>query len=89
MSQETGTKTSALGRGRPRPQEAIERDAMILSCLKDNGPQTRNTLRDGLGLSDSITYLSLSRLRRQGLVKLCQGAAGDRQWSADVNGPCP
>ncbi len=89
MSQETGTKTNALGRGRPRPQEAIERDAMVLNYLRRHGPATRNTLRDTLELSDSITYLSLSRLRRQGLVKLCQGAAGDRQWSADVDGPCP
>lgn len=86
MSQETETK---LGRGRPRPQEAIQRDEMILHCLQDNGPLTRNQLRDGLGLEPTIVYLSLSRLRREGKVKLCQGTAGNRVWSTDVSGPCP
>ena len=86
MSQETEVK---LGRGRPRPEEAIQRDAMIRACLADLGPLTRNQLRDATGLTGTIVYLSLSRLRREGKVKLCQGTAGNRVWSTDVSGPCP
>lgn len=85
MPQETESRRS---RGRPRPEEAIERDTSVLALLK-KGPLTRNELRDGLGLTDSITYLSLARLRREGLVKLCQGPAAERLWSVDVDGPCP
>jgi hypothetical protein len=85
MSQETEVK---LGRGRPRPEEAIQRDASVLKLLK-SGPLTRNQLRDATGLTGTIVYLSLSRLRREGKVKLCQGTAGNRVWSTDVSGPCP
>ncbi len=85
MSQETGIRR---GRGRPRPAEAIERDTSVLSLLK-TGPLTRNQLCKATGLHTSIVYLSLSRLRRQGLVKLCQGPAADRMWSVDVDEPCP
>lgn len=87
MPQETENRQSR-NRGRPRPEEAIRRDTSVLALLK-KGPLTRNELRDGLGLTDSITYLSLARLRRQGLVKLCQGPAAERLWSVDVDGPCP
>lgn len=86
MSQET--QTEYQGRGRPRPEEAIQRDESVLELLK-SGPLTRNQLRDATGLAPTIVYLSLSRLRRQGRVKLCQGAAGNRVWSTDVDGPCP
>lgn len=85
MSQETQAYS---GRGRPRPAEAIERDAAILSALHDQ-PMTRNELCELTGLRTSIVYLSLSRLRRQGKTRLCQGRAGDRLWTTDVGGPCP
>lgn len=76
------------GRGRPRTVEAIERDELILSVLRRQ-PQTRNQICEITGLHTSIVYLSLSRLRRQGLTKLCQGRAGERLWSTEVDGPCP
>lgn len=75
-------------RGRPRPAEAIQRDEWILNTL-DGGPLTRNQLCKVTGLATSIVYLSLSRLRRRGLVKLCQGPSAERLWTADVDGPCP
>lgn len=75
-------------RGRPRPSEAVKRDGVILALLKKE-PLTRNQLCARTGLATSIVYLSLDRLRRQGLVKLCQGPVADRLWSADVDAPCP
>ena len=75
-------------RGRPRPSEAVRRDETVLSLLK-SAPHTRNQICQATGLATSIVYLSLDRLRRQGLVKLCQGPAADRLWSTDVDGPCP
>jgi hypothetical protein len=85
MSQETEVK---LGRGRPRPEGTKQRDKSMLKLLR-SGPLTRNQLRDATGLTGTIVYLSLSRLRREGKVKLCQGTAGNRVWSTDVSGPCP
>lgn len=77
MSQAVETKPP---RGRPRPQEAIQRDEQILSLLKD-GSKTRNELCELTGMDTSLMYLSLSRLRRQGRVKLAEGSPGKRQWS--------
>lgn len=77
MSQTTETKR---GRGRPRPMEAVQRDAQVLALLRDQ-PLTRNEICELTGLHTSIVYLSLSRLRRQGKVSLGDGAAGKRPWS--------
>ena len=57
-------------RGRPRPEETIERDNQILNLLKLNPDGlTRNDIADTIGLNKSRTYLSLDRLRRQGLAQ--------------------
>lgn len=58
-------------RGRPRPQETIDRDIRILKHLRSEGARTRNQLAEDLGLSKTKTYLALDRLRRQGLVRTC------------------
>lgn len=77
-------------RGRPRPQETIERDAAVLAQLKLNGAQTRNQLSESLGLSKTVTYLALNRLRDQGQVRICAGQGGpDVLWTTEVNQPCP
>lgn len=56
-------------RGRPRPAETIERDRTILKMLRDNPDGLlRNDIAERMGLNKSRTYLSLDRLRRQGLV---------------------
>lgn len=69
--------TDKRPRGRPRPQETIERDQKILSLLRDLGPRTRNTIAEDLGLSVTIVYLSLDRLRREDKVQI----------RPDTNGP--
>ncbi len=78
-------------RGRPRPQETIERDARILKYLREHGPRTRNDLADALGEERSKTWLSLDRLRADGKVRICTSAAGgnDMLWTTDVGAPCP
>lgn len=77
-------------RGRPRPQETIERDERILSYLKTSGPKSRNQLSEELGLDKTITYLSLDRLRRDGKVRTCADTAGPSTlWSSDMEAPCP
>lgn len=58
------------GRGRPRPQATIDRDSQILEILQRSGmPVGRKPLADMLGVNVNIVYLSLTRLRRDGLVK--------------------
>lgn len=73
--------------GRPRPQETIDRDKMILRLLGE-GPKSRNRLIQDTGLKPSLVWLSLDRLRRAGEIKLCQGI-GERVWTSNVNKPCP
>ena len=70
-----------LPRGRPRPAETIARDEQILALLKANpAGMTRNDIAEEMGLNTSRAYLSLDRLRRQGLAKKSQpeGSAADK-----------
>lgn len=76
-------------RGRPRPQETIERDNRILKYLKENGPQTRNVLADVLGEDRSKTWLALNRLQGQKLVRPCVAKGSDMLWTTEVSEPCP
>jgi transposase len=56
-------------RGRPRPAETIARDEQILAMLRENPDGlARNDIAEAMGLNKSVTYLSLDRLRRQGLA---------------------
>lgn len=83
------TDTDRPRRGRPRPADSIERDDRILGFLTEAGPQTRNQIAEMLGVSRSLTYLALDRLRQQGTVKRCLRGDGSSVWSADVKEPCP
>lgn len=78
-------------RGRPRPPETIARDEAVLALLRTAADGlTRNEIADRLGEGKSKTWLSLDRLRRDNLVKLCAGTAGpDAVWTAEVGAPCP
>jgi uncharacterized membrane protein len=78
-------------RGRPRPQETIERDNKILKYLRENGARTRNDLAEVLGEERSKVWLALDRLRSQGLVRMCASASPgpDMLWTAEVDTPCP
>jgi predicted RNA polymerase sigma factor len=56
-------------RGRPRPAETIERDQKILALLKDHPTGLpRNEIAELMGIDRVKTYLSLDRLRKQGLA---------------------
>lgn len=78
-------------RGRPRPQETIDRDRRILEHLKESGPLTRNQIADALGEERSKTWLSLNRLRKEDLVRTCtaKGGGADMLWTTEVRKPCP
>lgn len=77
-------------RGRPRPQETIDRDNAVLAHLRLNGPLTRNQIAESLGEDKGKVWLALDRLRRGGLVTLCGAQGGpDATWTTEVNVPCP
>ena len=78
-------------RGRPRPQETIDRDNRILEHLRANGAQTRNALADALNEPRTKVWLSLDRLRKDGLVRKCtsSGEGSEMVWTSEVNQPCP
>lgn len=77
-------------RGRPRPQETIDRDQAVLAHLRQAGAQSRNQLSEALELDKTKTYLALDRLRRAHLVRTCADTAGPTTlWSSDVEEPCP
>lgn len=58
-----------IGRGRPRPMEAIARDEAILKLLKrQRNPMTRNQIAETLQLPLGLVYLSLDRLRKEGKI---------------------
>lgn len=77
-------------RGRPRPAETVQRDQAVLELLRHDGAQTRNQIAEKLGAEKVKVYLSLDRLRREGLVRTCTSAApGSTVWTAEVNQPCP
>jgi predicted ArsR family transcriptional regulator len=77
-------------RGRPRPQETIDRDAAVLAHLRANGPLTRGQIADVFGLPPVKVWLCLDRLRREGLVRTCARTGGPGLlWSAEVDSPCP
>lgn len=60
-------------RGRPRPQDTIKRDESVLKVLKEKGPLTRDEAATALGIKSSHAYLSLIRLRRDGLAVRGEG----------------
>lgn len=76
-------------RGRPRPPENIERDEQVYSLLKRQGPLTRNEVAERLGLTVSLTYLALDRLRRDGRIRRCLKADSSSVWSIGTEQPCP
>lgn len=71
-------------RGRPRPLETIERDAMVHQLLLTDGRLTRNMIVEKTGLPESQVYLSLSRLRGEGKAVHEGGYKAEKFWSAAV-----
>jgi predicted ArsR family transcriptional regulator len=76
-------------RGRPRPEDTIERDRQVLDLLIEEGPLPRNQIADRLGTTHTLAYLALTRLRNRGLVKRCLEQDGSSIWSTGVGSPCP
>lgn len=65
---EAAQTPEAPRRGRPRPDSTIQRDEQVLTAVGADG-KTREDLAAGTGLTKSEVYLSLHRLRKQGLVE--------------------
>ncbi len=63
---EAETEAGVLtGRGRPRPETTVARDADVLEFLKGvEGPQTRKQIVAATGKPGNEVYLSLYRLSR-------------------------
>lgn len=76
-------------RGRPRPDETVGRDDRIFSLLEGRGPLTRNEIAEITGLSPSLTYLSLARLKKDERIRPCLKDGGEIVWSTGVGSPCP
>lgn len=72
-----------------RPEPVRKRDEDVHAYLKEHGMSSRNTIADALGLSRSLTYLSLYRLRETGRAKRCLDERGSQLWTAGVSEPCP
>lgn len=81
-----------------RPEPVRNRDRQVLDYLRKNGMSSRNKIASppqpdgtgGLGLSQSLTYLSLYRLREAGQVKRCVSeTTNELLWTAETDAPCP
>jgi Mn-dependent DtxR family transcriptional regulator len=59
----------ARRRGRPRPQETIQRDERLLQVLREVPDMTKYELAEALKVSPSVVYLALRRLQAEGLVR--------------------
>ena len=62
-------ETPTAGRGRPRPETTIERDAKVLEYLRgqESGVNRANIVA-GTELPGNEVYLSLYRLKRDGKI---------------------
>jgi len=73
-----------------RPPAVTSRDEQVYNYLKEHGSSSRNAVAQELGLSRSLTYLSLYRLRDKDRAKRCLSPDGSEQlWTVEVNEPCP
>jgi len=81
------TETATATRGRPRPQETINRDRQAARLLL-NGAKTRNELRTALGgdTKESQAYLALCRLRDVGYVERRRREGGGHEWALTATG---
>lgn len=55
-------------KGRPRPNETVERDQRVFDALAEQG-LTREAISNKLGITSNLVYLSLWRLRRDERVE--------------------
>lgn len=77
--QAEATETTAARRGRPRPQTTIDRDKQVLDALAGE-TKTREQLVEATGLTKNQVYLSLWRLRKDGLAERTRDG-GKHVWA--------
>lgn len=75
-------------RGRPRPSAVIARDEQIYELLTQ-GPRTRNQIAAETGLTPSLAYLAIDRLRRAGRIRPCCDDNAAIIWTIRDGAPCP
>lgn len=78
-------------RGRPRSQEAMDRDQRVFDTLTNGQQKTRNEIAEELGFTGGLTYLSLYRLVRENKVVRVSDGTTRRAWrqttSEDAQAP--
>lgn len=67
-------------RGRPRSQEAIDRDEAVYRALSEGRQRTRNEIAEEVGVTGGLTYLSLYRLKHAGRVVRVADGTTRRAW---------
>lgn len=86
VTEPAAESTEAATRGRPRPNETVERDEQVFAALTE--PKTRETLATELSLESKRVYLSLYRLRRDGRIVGAR-VDGAHKWSRVEGEPAP
>lgn len=66
------------GRGRPRPQEVIDRDEVVFAALTE--PLAKSEIVEKTGLEPNEVYLSLWRLHKAERIQLGDGER-PRVWA--------
>lgn len=69
VSQPQQSTSAPRRRGRPRSPDTVERDHRVLTALQNDGPHTKEQLVEKIGLTPSLIYLALWRLKREGRVE--------------------
>lgn len=79
------TTAATAGRGRPRPQDTIERDNKVHALLVEQGSLSRTQIAEKLGITTSLAYMSLFRLNKDGRVRRVTAEGSDAKshmWEA-------
>lgn len=77
----------AKRRGRPRPDDTIQRDQLVLTRMREAAkPLTREEVAAAAELTKNLAYLSLWRLRKDGRVARSH-EGGKHVWT--VTEPAP
>ena len=74
------TAESGGRRGRPRSQEAMDRDQRVFDALGNGQQKTRNEIAEEVGFDGGLTYLSLYRLKHSGHVVRVSDGTTRRAW---------
>lgn len=77
----------AVKRGRPKSAEVAARDEAVRILVEEEGPLSRNQIRDRIGSRGALVWLSLDRLRGRGLVTKCLDVKGNAVWCRPENAP--